>query len=275
MSRRATGSPGSRSACWASPATSGWRAGRRARGRAALRRAARRSRSARDADRRGRPARGTSSPSATSSGPHAAASASSSRATPSGLRRSTTSTRCEPLQALGGAPLGLWVRGPLRLDALPAPVAVVGARSATTYGADVAASSAPDWPAPAPASSPARRSASTRPRTGAPWPATGRRSPCSPAASTAPTRPRTSSCSTTSASTARWSPRWRRAVRRRGLRFLARNRLIAALSRGTVVVEAAVRSGALNTASWTARLNRPLMGVPGRSPARRPRACTS
>jgi DNA processing protein len=30
-------------------------------------------------------------------------------------------------------------------------------------------------------------------------------------------------------------------------RFLARNRLIAALARGTVVVEAAVRSGALNT----------------------------
>ena len=36
------------------------------------------------------------------------------------------------------------------------------------------------------------------------------------------------------------------------LRFLARNRLIAALTRGTVVVEAAVRSGALNTANWAA-----------------------
>ena len=47
------------------------------------------------------------------------------------------------------------------------------------------------------------------------------------------------------------------------VRFLSRNRVIAALSRGTVVVEAAVRSGALNTASWTARLHRPLMGVPG------------
>jgi DNA processing protein len=29
------------------------------------------------------------------------------------------------------------------------------------------------------------------------------------------------------------------------------------------VVEAAVRSGALNSASWTLRLNRPVMGVPG------------
>jgi DNA processing protein len=46
-------------------------------------------------------------------------------------------------------------------------------------------------------------------------------------------------------------------------RFLSRNRLIAALGRGTVVVEAAARSGALNTASWTTRLNRQLMGVPG------------
>jgi len=47
------------------------------------------------------------------------------------------------------------------------------------------------------------------------------------------------------------------------VRFLARNRLIAALSRGTVVVEAAIRSGARNTAGWAAALNRPLMAVPG------------
>jgi DNA processing protein len=47
------------------------------------------------------------------------------------------------------------------------------------------------------------------------------------------------------------------------VRFLARNRLIAALSRGTVIVEAAVRSGALNTANWAGRLNRVVLGVPG------------
>lgn len=46
-------------------------------------------------------------------------------------------------------------------------------------------------------------------------------------------------------------------------RFLARNRIIAALANGTVVVEAAVRSGALNTAGWTMDLAKPLMGVPG------------
>ncbi|MEV0150137.1 MULTISPECIES: DNA-processing protein DprA [unclassified Nonomuraea] len=46
-------------------------------------------------------------------------------------------------------------------------------------------------------------------------------------------------------------------------RFLIRNRLIAALSRGTVVVEAALRSGALNTATHALGLNRHLAAVPG------------
>lgn len=46
-------------------------------------------------------------------------------------------------------------------------------------------------------------------------------------------------------------------------RFLDRNRLIAALAGGTVVVEAARRSGALNTAGWARKLNRALMAVPG------------
>ncbi|WP_433326718.1 DNA-processing protein DprA [Spirillospora sp. CA-294931] len=47
------------------------------------------------------------------------------------------------------------------------------------------------------------------------------------------------------------------------LRFLVRNRVIAALSRGTVVVEAERRSGALNTAAWARKLGRMLMAVPG------------
>jgi DNA processing protein len=47
------------------------------------------------------------------------------------------------------------------------------------------------------------------------------------------------------------------------IRFLARNRLIAAMSRGTVVVEAALRSGARNTATWALGCGRPLMAVPG------------
>ncbi len=48
-----------------------------------------------------------------------------------------------------------------------------------------------------------------------------------------------------------------------GHRFLVRNRLIAALSRGTVVVEAAARSGSLATANRARELGRPVMGVPG------------
>ena len=46
-------------------------------------------------------------------------------------------------------------------------------------------------------------------------------------------------------------------------RFLARNRLIAAMTLGTVLVEAALRSGALNTAGWAEALNRQVMCVPG------------
>ncbi|ONK10905.1 DNA-processing protein DprA [Streptomyces sp. MP131-18] len=46
-------------------------------------------------------------------------------------------------------------------------------------------------------------------------------------------------------------------------RFIQRNRVIAALTRGTVVVEAARRSGSLITARHARRLGRHLMAVPG------------
>ncbi|GAA4898703.1 DNA-processing protein DprA [Streptomyces coeruleoprunus] len=46
-------------------------------------------------------------------------------------------------------------------------------------------------------------------------------------------------------------------------RFILRNRVIAALTRGTVVVEAAHRSGSLVTARTAQRLGRHTMGVPG------------
>jgi DNA processing protein len=45
--------------------------------------------------------------------------------------------------------------------------------------------------------------------------------------------------------------------------FLARNGIVAALSDGVVVVEAAARSGALNTASWAADRAIPVMAFPG------------
>ncbi|BCI52659.1 putative DNA processing protein DprA [Mycolicibacterium litorale] len=46
-------------------------------------------------------------------------------------------------------------------------------------------------------------------------------------------------------------------------RFLTRNRLVAALSGATVVVEAGARSGASNTAGWAEALGHPVCAVPG------------
>lgn len=46
-------------------------------------------------------------------------------------------------------------------------------------------------------------------------------------------------------------------------RFLTRNRLVAALSGATVVVEAGLRSGAANTAAWARALGRPVCALPG------------
>ncbi|AMJ44410.1 DNA-processing protein DprA [Corynebacterium stationis] len=46
-------------------------------------------------------------------------------------------------------------------------------------------------------------------------------------------------------------------------RFLSRNRLVAAMTAGTVVVEAAFRSGALNTLNWAEALGKVAMAVPG------------
>jgi DNA processing protein len=169
----------------------------------------------------------------------------------------------EPLQALGGAPLGLWVRGPLRLDALLAPVAVVGARSATTYGTDVAAELGAGLArAGATVVSGAAFGIDQAAHRGALAGdgATVAVLACGvdrayPAAHQQLLDHIGEHCTIVSEVAPGCAPM--------RVRFLSRNRVIAALSRGTVVVEAAVRSGALNTASWTSRLNRPLMGVPG------------
>jgi len=168
------------------------------------------------------------------------------------------------LHERGGVPIALWAKGPGRIDALVThAVAVVGSRSATTYGAAVAgdigavlgeAGHTVVSGAAFGIDNAAHRGALAVPGptmavlacgVDRAYPAAHRRlldyiaevgvvvSEAAPGC--APTR----------------------------IRFLARNRLIAAFARGTVVVEAAIRSGALNTANWTAGLSRTLMGVPG------------
>lgn len=167
------------------------------------------------------------------------------------------------LQERGGVPVGLWVKGPLRLTDLAGSVAVVGSRSSTSYGERVAGDIAAAV-------------------------GLGGRVTVSGGAfgiDYASHRGAVSTGSPTVAVLACGADRVYPAAHREMLtylgrvhavvseaplgaaphrvRFLARNRLIAALTRGTVVVEAAARSGALNTVNWAQRLNRPVMGVPG------------
>jgi len=172
--------------------------------------------------------------------------------------------RVQDLHRRGGTPLGLWVRGPLRLDELcRRSVAMVGSRSATTYGASIAGQVAAEL-----------AGAGVTVVSGAAY-----------GIDQAAHRGALSGGGPTVAVLACGADRAYPSAHRQlldyiaetglvvseappgsaptKLRFLSRNRLIAALTVGTVVVEAAVRSGALNTSSWAGLLNRTVMGVPG------------
>ncbi|WP_030482422.1 DNA-processing protein DprA [Nocardioides aequoreus] len=164
----------------------------------------------------------------------------------------------------GDVPLGLWCRGPLRLDAACASaVAVVGSRSATTYGTEVADGlgrvlAQAGWTTVSGAAfgidQAAHRGAL---RAGGPSVAV---LACG-ADRAYPTAHRDLIDHLAEVGlVVSESPPGAAPMR---IRFLARNRLIAALAGGTVVVEAAVRSGALNTGNWAGSLGRVLMGVPG------------
>ena len=167
------------------------------------------------------------------------------------------------LNERGGVPIGLWIKGPQRLDELASSVAVVGSRAATAYGDDVASEIA--------------ATAASAGLTVVSGGAFG----IDRAAHRGAVSTRAPTVAVVACGADRVYPLSHQAmfdhIGRTGaivseaapgcaphrIRFLARNRLIAALTLGTVVVEAAVRSGALNTAHWASRLNRPLMGVPG------------
>jgi DNA processing protein len=171
--------------------------------------------------------------------------------------------RSETLDHRGGPPLGLWVAGPTRLDRLGGAVAIVGARSATTYGADIAASIAGGLVrAGHPVVSGAAFGIDQAAHRGAlaVEGATVAVLACGADRSYPSAHHELlQHLRRTSAVVAEVPPG---CAPMRG-RFLSRNRLIAALTRATVVVEAAARSGALSTAGWATRLNRAVMGVPG------------
>lgn len=170
----------------------------------------------------------------------------------------------EPIQERTGAPLGLWVRGPLRLDALTASVAIVGSRDATSYGSEVAAQLAAHL--------------ATKGHIIVSGGAFGIDAAAHRGALTSAVGHTVAvlACGIDQAYPL-GNARLLQVIAERGaivselapgltvsrMRFLGRNRLIAALTSGTVVVEAAARSGAINTASWTLAINSPLMGVPG------------
>ncbi len=169
----------------------------------------------------------------------------------------------EPVSELGGPPIGLWVRGPLRLDEVADAVAVVGSRSATSYGESVA-----------------REMGAGVARSGRSL-VSGAAFGIDQAAHRGALAVEGPSIAVLACGVDRPYPAEHRALIDHmatvgavvselppgcaplRIRFLARNRIIAGLTCGTVVVEAAARSGALNTAAWATSLSRPLMGVPG------------
>lgn len=163
----------------------------------------------------------------------------------------------------GGVPVGLWLRGPMRLDELADSVAIVGTRDATTYGNTVAHDLASGLAS-------AGRVVVSGAAFGIDYAAhrgavagggdTVAVLACGidrayPAAHRAMIDHLAETTLVISESPPGHSPT--------RVRFLARNRLIAALTRGTVVVEAAARSGALSTARWADALSRHVMAVPG------------
>jgi DNA processing protein len=161
-------------------------------------------------------------------------------------------------------PVALWVRGPARLDELAdRSVAIVGSRASTAYGEHVAGELGHQlgergWTVVSGGAfgidAAAHRGALAA---GAPTLAVlacGVDRPYPAAHGALFTR-----IAATGLLVSEWPPGC--APLRH--RFLVRNRLIAALTRGTVVVEAAARSGAQATAQRARRLGREVLVVPG------------
>jgi DNA processing protein len=172
--------------------------------------------------------------------------------------------RSPPVNGRGGAPLGLWLRGAGRLDEVCArSVSVVGSRSATTYGVGVAgeigAQLAGAGVSVLSGAAFGIDQAAHRGALAGGGPTAAVLACGVDRAYPAAHRDLLGYIAETGLVVSELPP----GCAPTRLRFLSRNRVIAALSLGTVVVEAAVRSGALNTASWAFSMNRTVMGVPG------------
>jgi DNA processing protein len=170
----------------------------------------------------------------------------------------------EPLQGTSGAPVGLWARGAGDLAQLVEhSVAVVGARECTTYGAECASDLGADL-----------SDSGWTVVSGAAYGIDG----CAHRGALAMARPTVAvlACGA-DVDYPRSHATLLERIADEGLvvseqapgeaplknRFLSRNRIIAGLTVGTVVVEAAVRSGSLNTLHWADQLGRVTMALPG------------
>lgn len=169
-----------------------------------------------------------------------------------------------PWQGMGGLPIGLWVRGPKHLGELCArSVAIVGARAATSYGKDVATDFAAEL----------SQSGVTIVSGGA-YGIDDAAHKGALAVSGPTVAVLARGCDDVypvgNAAMLGWVVQREAMVSEVPLgqaptrfRFLSRNRLIAAMTQATIIVEAAARSGARNTATWATLCGRPLMAVPG------------
>jgi DNA processing protein len=171
---------------------------------------------------------------------------------------------CGSIQDRGGVPLGLWVRGdPGLREATAQAIAVVGSRAASRYGEEQAGVLSAEL-----------AGAGKTIVSGAGF-------GVDQAAHGGALRARGATIAVLACGVDRAYPTAHTAllheIARTGLvvsecppgatptrtTFVARSRVIASLSEGTLLVEAAARSGALSTGSWTTRLERPLRAVPG------------
>ena len=170
----------------------------------------------------------------------------------------------DPIQRRGGLPVGLWLRGPGQLAPLMRrSVAIVGSRAATAYGSGITADLAADL---------AERDVTVVSGGAFGIDAAAHRGALSGGGPTVGVL----ACGVDVAYPQANAELFAEIARGHLLvselppgahptrvRFLARNRLIAAMSSATLVVEAAFRSGARNTAGWALECGRPLMAVPG------------